>query len=364
MNKRKNIIVYILILGLMGCISCSQSNITEDTFLYPAEFEEHESIWLAWPTYQYEPGYSNQEVVLRIIECLAPYVLVDLMVRDKAEIAKANDIFEAKNEWSNWSYWIREAANDPDELEALLDRVERRLEDLTGFILPDNWQEEKDRLTSLGENVPLYRGQRGPVTFAMSVYGVENLIYLIMDNPDLAGRFRDLICRAILERAAVLDREAGYANGDAPRGWSWADDNCAMLNAEMYEFFGAPILDAVFSRYSPDRDDRRGQHSDSAMGHLLPILGRFHLHWVNFGPSLSVTEIRNHMPNTVIQGQLAPFTFSRNETANIVAETLRDFEMSREKKGVVFSTAGSINNGSRLSGLRLIMYVIQRYCRY
>jgi len=66
----------------------------------------------------------------------------------------------------------------------------------------------------------------------------------------------------------------------------------------------------------------------------------------------------------VINGQLAPFTFSRHEEVNMVAETIRDFEYSRELKGVVFSTAGSINNGSRLTGLRLIMSAIQRYCRY
>jgi hypothetical protein len=31
---------------------------------------------------------------------------------------------------------------------------------------------------------------------------------------------------------------------------------------------------------------------------------------------------------------------------------------------VVFSTAGSINNGSRLTGMRLLMAGIQRHCRF
>jgi len=46
------------------------------------------------------------------------------------------------------------------------------------------------------------------------------------------------------------------------------------------------------------------------------------------------------------------------------AEFIRDFEMAQEKKGLVFSTAGSINNGSRLTGMRLIMAAIQEYGRY
>jgi uroporphyrinogen decarboxylase len=280
------------------------------------------------------------------------------------KVKKLNEIFEAPEVWVNGSYWIREAASDESSLAALLDTVERRLENLREFILPNDWAEEKTRLTGLGERVPLYRSQRGPVTFAMSVYGVENLIYLIVDNPDLAARFRDLILRTIMERARILDSEAGHEPAEAPHGWSWFDDNCAMLNARMYDFFGYPILKAVFDRYCPDAADTRGQHSDSAMGHLLPSLGRLKLTWTNFGPTLTVGMIREHLPGAIIRGQLAPFTFSRNEETSIVAETLRDFEYSREARGVVFGTAGSINNGSRLTGMRLVMSTIQKHCRY
>ena len=294
-------------------------------------------------------------------------VLPETVVGHQAQwpsVKKLNEIFEAPEEWINGSYWIREAATDEGSLASLLDRVERRLENLREFILPHDWEGEKHRIEGLGERVPLYRSQRGPVTFAMSVYGVERLIFLIMDNPDLAARFRDLILRTILERARILDAEAGYAPPDAPHGWSWYDDNCAMLNAQMYEFFGYPILKAVFDRYCPDAGDTRGQHSDSAMGHLLPSLGRLKLTWTNFGPTLTVGAIRELLPGAIIRGQLAPFTFSRNEEVNIVAETLRDFAFSRETRGVIFETAGSINNGSRLTGMRLIMSAIQNHCRY
>jgi uroporphyrinogen decarboxylase len=100
------------------------------------------------------------------------------------------------------------------------------------------------------------------------------------------------------------------------------------------------------------------------MGHLVPILARENMTGVNFGPNVLIDHIREHMPTAVIQGVLAPFTYSRNDEVGIVAEFLRDFEMAREKRGVVFATAGSINNGSRLTGMRLIMSAIQRYGRY
>ena len=275
-------------------------------------------------------------------------------------------IFETENVWddTSQSWWLQQAAKTPDELEALLDRVDERLKDLRPFLLTDKWPAEKKRLQDEAKTLPLYRGQRGPVTFATSIFGAENLIFLILDNPDLAGRLRDTILKAMLEKARIQDEEAGFTPEDAPHGFAFCDDNCALLTPDMYEFFGYPILKAVFDRYCPDPEDRRFQHSDSAMGHLLPILAKCNLSTVNFGPTLTVVEIRQHMPNTVINGQLAPFTYCRNEEVNIVAEFLRDFEMARETRGLCFATAGSVNDGSRLTGMRLIMSAIQKYGRY
>jgi uroporphyrinogen decarboxylase len=272
------------------------------------------------------------------------------------------DVFEAKNVWNNGSWWLEQSAHDPDELERLLDRVDRR--DIRSFILPAGWDAENKRLQALGVKGPLYRGQRGPVTFATSIYGPENLIFLILDRPELAGRLRDTILRVMLEIGRVLDEEAGYTPETAPHGFGFADDNCALLNREMYEFFGYPVLKGIFERYSPNPGDSRFQHSDSAMAHLLPVLGRLGMTGVNFGPTVTVSEIRAHMPKAVIYGQLAPFTLSRNDEEGIVREFLRDFEQARAARGLVFATAGSINNGSRLTAMRLLMAAIQRHGRY
>lgn len=225
-------------------------------------------------------------------------------------VKRLHDVFEAQNSWHTGSWWLEQSARNEDELKALLDRVEER--DIRKFILPENWYDEKARLTALGMRPPLYRHQRGPVTFAASIYGVENLLFLILDTPDLAIRLRDAILRVMLEIARVMDEEAGYTPETAPHGFAFSDDNSCLLNPEMYELFGYPILKAMFERYSPNPEDRRYQHSDSAMGHLLPILGRLDMTGVNFGPTLTVSQIREHLPRAVIEGQLAPFTFSRN----------------------------------------------------
>lgn len=274
------------------------------------------------------------------------------------------DLFEAKNVWQNESYWLESSANSVEGLKALLDRVEQRLEDPVRFYLPPAWENEKARRIASGLPLPAYRSQRGPVTFATSVYGTENLIFLILDHPDLAARFRDAILRGMLARAQVLDDAAGRTRETEARGFRFFDDNCCLLSPEMYEFFGYPILKAMFDRYAPHPGDFRYQHSDSPMGHLLPLLARFEFTRVNFGPTLTVRQIRAAMPRTIIEGQLAPYTFSRNEEEAMVREFLRDFEQARESRGLLFATAGSVNNGSRLTGMRLLMAAIQRHGRY
>ncbi|MFW6303289.1 MAG: hypothetical protein ACOC2L_01590 [Candidatus Sumerlaeota bacterium] len=273
-----------------------------------------------------------------------------------------HDIFEAENVWHDQSWWLQQSATNEDELKALLDRIDEK--DIRKEILPDGWDKTLERAKEKGVDPPLYRSQRGPVTFACSIYGPENLLMLLMTNPELGERLRDTILRVMQDIRRILNEEAGYDRLSAPRGFSFADDNCCLLTPELYEFFGAPILQGMFDYCAPDPEDWRFQHSDSDMAHLLPILSRFHLQRVNFGPTLTCKEIREAMPNTVISGQLAPFTYMRNEHENIVLEFLRDHEMTKATRGLHWATAGSVSNGTKLTSMRLAMAAIQRYGRY
>lgn len=195
---------------------------------------------------------------------------------------------------------------------------------------------------------------------------LEIVIFLILDEPELAIRFSSVITSVILKMGDIMDEEAGISPEDRGKyGFSFADDNCCLLNPEMYELFGYPVLRDVFAHFAPGKNDSRYQHSDSAMGHLLPILGRLDLNGVNFGPTVLIPEIRKHLPNARIDGCLAPFAFMRNEEDEIVRQVLRDSEDARHAgRGVNLSTAGSINDSSSPQSLRLIMALIQNYGRY
>ncbi|NLF28034.1 MAG: hypothetical protein GX592_09065 [Clostridiales bacterium] len=279
-----------------------------------------------------------------------------------------HEIFGGEYVVAGESRWLEAVAGTPAELEKVLDRAERIIRgDLRSFMLPEGWDETKRRIyEQYGKKPGLFRGIRGPVTLAMSLYGVENLIYLLYDRTELALRFRDLISDALMGMAGVMDAEAGYTPENRPSGFHFNDDNCCMLTPELYEIFGYPILKRAFETYSPAPDDTRFQHSDSAMGHLLPLLGRLDLTGCNFGPTVQVREIRKHLPHARIDGQLAPFTFMRNNPEEIIAEVRRDCDQIRESgaRGLNIATAGSINGGSSLESMRVVMHAIQTYGRY
>jgi uroporphyrinogen decarboxylase len=270
------------------------------------------------------------------------------------------DIFEAETVHTGGAGWVMPSAQTPQELESLLDRVEQR--DLREFLFSATWDAEVHRISdAYGTKPSMGGGVRGPVTAATSIYGVENLIFLIRDEPGLAARFRDVLADKIIEMTRVLYEVSGTPER---RGFGFADDNCAMLNADMYALFGLPILKRVFAAFAPSPDDTRHQHSDSAMTHLLPLLNEAGVNHGNFGPTVRVQDIRREMPRCVIHGQLAPWTFARGTDEEVAAEVRRDIEAVGEDGGLIITTAGSINPGSRLSGLRAIMSTIQQHGRY
>jgi len=275
-----------------------------------------------------------------------------------------HDIFDASQAWHAGSWWIPQTISTPDELAGTLDRVEERLQNLRSFVLPANWDDTRSRLLPQGILPSQYVMQRGPVTFASSIFGCENLIYLILDQPELAVRFRDAILHAMLRLRQLFENEAGLTRQTAPRSFAFNDDNCYLLTADMHASFAYPILQGVFDYCSPEPHHYRYQHSDSAMAHLLPVLARLNLSGCNFGPTLTVQEIRSTMPHTAIHGQLDPMVLQRNDRREIVRQVLRDFDQAREKRGLIYQTAGVVNNGTKLTSLRLIMATIQRYARY
>lgn len=286
------------------------------------------------------------------------------------QFRQIGEVFGGQYVFQGGSTWLHGTMNDEEDLKKKLAEVRALLADpeaFRSFVLPADWDERcREAYELYGKRPAQFRSVRGPVTLATQVYGAEDLIYLYYDDPDLFEEFGRVVGDVILAYIKLFIREAGKTEADFAHGFSFYDDDSNLMTPDMYAAFGYPTLKRVFAFAAPNPGDYRYQHSDSPMGHLLPQLADFNLTACNFGPTITVQEIRKHMPKTRIDGQLAPFTFMSNDEEKIIAEVKRDCEAAKENdaRGLNLTTAGSINNGSLLTSMRCVMAAIQKYGRY
>jgi uroporphyrinogen decarboxylase len=281
------------------------------------------------------------------------------------------EVFGGRYIYKDGIYWLESDLKTPRDLEQILDRADAV--DIRSFILPPDWENAKRKIfETSGETLgllPYGRRVRGPVTLATSICGIENTIFWMYDSPELMHRLFDCIEKVILRYIAVVNEEAGKEKVKFQHktiGFRFYDDNCCLLTPELYEEFAYPVLRNVFAQVCPDPDDYRYQHSDSAMEHLLPILGRLNFTAVNFGPTVLADKIREYMPRTRIDGCLDPLVFMSNDEDAIRRQVKRDCEMSKNLgfRGLCLNAAGSISNGTRLTSMLAVMRAIQTYGRF
>ena len=284
------------------------------------------------------------------------------------KIKRIGEIFGGCYFYKDGSEYLEGSIETPNDLEKLLDSIEKM--DIWNFVFPADWDKKIKEIYEKTGNKPepkdLGRHIRGPCTLATSIIGVNNFVYFWYDESDLMRRFSHVMAEAIVRLNKAIDKACGYNGQNKPHGFSFADDNCYIATPEFYEAFGYPVLKRAFEYWSPDKDDMRYQHSDSDMGHHLPVLSRLDFTGVNFGPNVLFDEIRKYMPRARIDGCLAPFAFMRNQTEEIVLQVKRDCRMAvgSGTRGLNLATAGSVNPGSLLSSLRLVMQTIQNFGRY
>lgn len=250
--------------------------------------------------------------------------------------------------------WLEPAVPDPPALATLLDEVERWSDDDT-----------LDQALEGGRTIRPAPGRvqawtRGPATMATSVVGTTELMYLVVDAPDLAER----LFRVIGETVVRYHRSVARASGSEVRGCGVLDDNCALFSRPMYDRFILPAVRTIFDGLAPGRGDMRFQHSDSDMGHLMPSLASVGLTGCNFGPRFPVAEIRAALPTTEIHGQIAPMTLRSGDRTAILSEVRRDFAAVGADGGLTLATAGSISAGASLDSVRFFMESVFREARY
>lgn len=256
--------------------------------------------------------------------------------------------------------WLESRVESIADLKAILRKVERMgHEELEGFVFPEEFHAaEADWRARGGEPLRLGATIRGPVTVGTSVCGTMNYLHFVLDYPDVMDDFVRLLATRSAEYLKLLRARTG---ADA-HGLRILDDNCCLLSPGLYERFGYPVLRALFDELSPNPSavggDIRYQHSDSAMGHLLPFFRDLRMTGLNLGPTIHPKTIRDAVPSAVIYGQVPPETLARGKRDEIRAAVRRDVEAVGGDGGLVLTTAGSVREGTSLDSILLFLEAV------
>lgn len=254
--------------------------------------------------------------------------------------------------------WLTPVTDDPEVFAEVLDQAEAT--DLAKWALPDDYRAEWAAREAAGKPMPyLGTGSRGPATIMTSVLQPETVFFWMIDHPDLMHRFRDLLAEKMVEFNTFL---RGFSR-NPHKGWWITDDNSALFNPKLYREYCFPVLHRVLEAMAPG-DARRYQHSDSAMGHLMPMQYELGIREVNYGPEVDVADIRAMMPKALINGHMPPFLLRNGNAQEIRARVISDFEKAGKTGGLTVATAGSLAAGTGVGRMRWLMKCVHECTRY
>jgi agmatine deiminase len=121
MKNLKKPLIYCLLsaISLYACVPLEESKAVSaaevsDTSFYtfPAEFEEHEAVWIKWTTETYL-GNSTDGVIKAVIKALNPFVKIKLVVSDKEEESEVKRILQEEGiPYSHVEFFINPNCTD------------------------------------------------------------------------------------------------------------------------------------------------------------------------------------------------------------------------------------------------------------
>ena len=268
------------------------------------------------------------------------------------------------------SYWKLMEGGTP-WLESSVESIEdvKRLNekniklDMKKAAFPDDWNEKKDQYEKKSGNKIKLGGftSRGPATMATSILGTTNTCLFMCTELDVMEDFFKILADKLVEYHKVLMHNT---DNKLSNEYSIYDDNCYLFPPAQYEIYCAPVLRRLFSEFAPGTDDKRYQHSDSAMGHLMEILRDTGVNQVNLGPTIHPLDIRKAMPEAIIFGQMPPFSLRNGKAEEIIDLVKRDIDTVGRDGKLVECTAGSVAGGTPLDNIRLYMWAVQEYGKF
>lgn len=172
----------------------------------------------------------------------------------------------------------------------------------------------------------------GPVTIAAQIYGIENLIYLIVDNPE---GFMELLkfTTQVTERYCEALRETGI-HAIMLHDPSASPD---VLSKRVFANLIAPQLKTMIQHIKEQQETYLWLQIIGNTSSVLPLIADFDLDLVTIDSTVKLTDAFHCLVNKVVVGNINPMLF-RNASFDQLSSTLEHLHEQRRKFGFVIGS--------------------------
>lgn len=172
----------------------------------------------------------------------------------------------------------------------------------------------------------------GPVTIASQIYGIENLIYLIVDDPE---GFMELLkfSTRVTERYCAALRETGIHAIMLHDPTASPD----VLSRSVFTNLIAPQLKGMIQRIKEQQETYLWLQIIGNITSVLPLIADFNIEMVTIDSPVKLSDAFHCLENKVVIGNINPMLF-RNASFDQLSSTLKHIYEQQRKFGYVIGT--------------------------
>ena len=182
----------------------------------------------------------------------------------------------------------------------------------------------------------------GPITLATQLVGMEEALYMAIDDPDGFERLLDFSTRVVIE-FGTAQVEAG---AHVPMVFD-PSASMAVIPMPFFREFELPRLNKIFKAFEAAGASAGWVHIAGPLGPALPFLGQTGASIFNFDYCVNPNDVLNFGPQCCFNGNIKSLDFETAQPEDIFNESLRLCELFSPRGGFILSSGCEIPPGSK-----------------
>jgi uroporphyrinogen decarboxylase len=211
------------------------------------------------------------------------------------------------------------------------------------------------RILDAGYTIPVVAA-RGPLCTAGFLYGIDNLMLGITEDPEGVQRLLSLITFAII---GWLKAQAEVI-GPSVEGIFILDDVVGFLSRRAYTEFAAPYLEKICSAFPPEWV--KVYHNDAPVKQFLDLLPDTGFDVLNFSHKLDIAEAARKVGGRMcLMGNVPPLDPGARGTAAEVTAAACEVLEKTNGKNLILSLGGGVSPGMPAENVKAMVEAARQF---